>query len=46
VTHRLSGEYHEDFWLRSVRELAGAGRDLFRGVDPDEYVDRLRRDWD
>jgi hypothetical protein len=35
----------QDNWLRGVRELAGAGREIFRGVDPDEYVHQLREGW-
>jgi hypothetical protein len=33
-------------WLDSVFQMFGAGRDLWRGEDPDEYVRNLRRDWE
>ena len=35
----------QETWLRSVWELAGAGRQIFGGVDPDEYVRQLREGW-
>lgn len=35
-----------DAWLRSVRELAGTGREIFGGVDPDKYVHQLREGWE
>ncbi|HUI79187.1 MAG TPA: hypothetical protein VLY24_14780 [Bryobacteraceae bacterium] len=34
-----------DSWLRGIRELAGMGREIFKGVDPDEYVRQLREGW-
>lgn len=33
-------------WLASVLAMRGMGRDLWAGEDPDEYVRRLREDWD
>jgi len=35
-----------DEWLRGVIEMIGAGREVFSGVDPDEYVRGLREGWD
>ena len=35
-----------DTWLRGAKELAGAGRDVFSGIDPDEYVRQLREGWE
>jgi len=32
-----------DNWLRGVKELAGAGREIFRGVDPNRYVTSCAR---
>jgi hypothetical protein len=31
---------------RSIMEFHGLGRDLWAGVDAQEYVDNLRREWD
>ena len=36
----------EDNWLQGLTELAGAGKDVFSGVDPDEYVRQLREGWE
>jgi hypothetical protein len=33
-------------WLASILAMRGMGRDLWAGEDPDEYVRRLREDWD
>lgn len=44
--HKEYAPAGQDTWLRGVRELAGAGREIFKGVDPDEYVNRLREGWD
>lgn len=30
----------------SMRSLEGLGREIWRGVDPKQYVDQLRREWD
>jgi hypothetical protein len=30
---------------RSVMELHGLGREIWQGVDPDAYVERLRGEW-
>ncbi len=31
---------------RSILELAGLGADAWEGIDPQEYIDRLRDEWD
>ena len=36
----------QDTWLRGVFEMVDAGKDLFAGVDPDEYVRRNREGWE
>lgn len=36
----------EDAWLKAVKDLAGAGKDVFAGVDADEYVRQLREGWE
>ena len=33
-------------WLKGIFEMAGAGKKVFAGIDPDEYVRSLRLDWD
>ena len=45
--------YHKEYappgrdnWLNSVRQLAGLGRDIFAGIDADEYVRQLRAGWE
>ena len=30
---------------RSLLELKGLGKEVWRGIDPAEHVDRERRDW-
>ncbi|MGI9066851.1 MAG: hypothetical protein ACR2HX_10670 [Pyrinomonadaceae bacterium] len=35
-----NGQYH------SILELHGLGKDIWQGVDPNEYVRRLREEWD
>jgi hypothetical protein len=35
-----------DTWLQGVFGLIGAGEEVFRGIDPDEYVQELREGWD
>ena len=34
------GEHH------SILELHGLGKEIWQGVDPNEYVRRLREEWD
>ena len=36
---RLSGKRH------SITELAGLGREIWKDIEPDEYVDRERESW-
>ncbi len=33
-------------WLDGIFELRGLGRELWRGEDPDEYVRKLRENWE
>jgi hypothetical protein len=35
-----------DTWLRGIFEMVGAGKDVFAGVDPDDYVRRNREGWE
>jgi hypothetical protein len=31
---------------RNILELAGLGAEIWEGIDPQEYIDELRNDWD
>jgi hypothetical protein len=31
---------------RSLRELRGLGAEIWQGIDPDAYVQKLRDEWD
>ena len=33
-------------WLQGVFDLAGTGKQIYKGVDPDEYVRSLREGWE
>jgi hypothetical protein len=33
-------------WLAGILQMRGLGRELWHGEDPDEYVRKLREDWD
>jgi len=33
-------------WLDGIFQLRGMGRELWQGDDPDEYVRKLREDWE
>ena len=35
-----------DGWLEGILQLRGLGKEIWRGVDPDEYVRELREGWD
>ena len=37
---------HAERWLESLFELDGLGREHWKGIDPDEYVRKLREDWE
>jgi hypothetical protein len=30
----------------SILELAGLGEEIWRGIDPGEYIEQLREEWD
>jgi len=36
----------KDGWLSGIYEMIGAGKEIFAGEDPDEYVRRLREGWE
>jgi len=33
-------------WLEGILGMAGMGKELWKGEDPDEYVRRLREGWE
>jgi hypothetical protein len=33
-------------WLEGLLKMAGTGRDVWKGEDPDEYVRKLREGWE
>lgn len=35
-----------DTWLGGVFEMIGAAKEVFKGIDPDEYVQQLREGWE
>ena len=37
---------NDDANRRSILDLHGLGREIWQGVDPKEYVRRLREEWD
>jgi plasmid stability protein len=45
VIHLLSRSLEEPT-PRSILELRGLGKDLWKGVDPAEHVEAERRSWD
>lgn len=45
VTHLLSQTLREPAPL-SILELRGLGKEIWRGIDPAEHVERERRSWD
>jgi hypothetical protein len=36
----------DDGWLRGAFEMIGMGKGMWADEDPDDYVRRLREDWD
>jgi hypothetical protein len=36
----------KEAWLGGIFEMIGAGKEIFAGEDPDEYVRRLREGWE
>ncbi len=41
-----SGGDGSNRWLGGILEMRGLGRELWKDEDPDEYVRRLRENWD
>ena len=33
-------------WLDGILQMRGMGRELWKGEDPDEYVRKLRENWE
>ena len=46
VRHAASSTPPEPSPLRSVMELHGLGAEIWEGIDAQEYVDKLREEWD
>lgn len=50
--YRLLLQWYEEVYAKekkrknSILELAGLGKDLWKGIDPDEYVRSLREGWE
>lgn len=36
----------EETKKHSILELAGLGADVWKGIDPQEYINQLRSEWD
>ena len=36
----------QDTWLQGLKDLAGTGKEIFSGIDADEYVRQLREGWE
>jgi hypothetical protein len=43
---RYGEENRGERWLEGIFQLQGLGKEIWRGVDPDEYVRELREGWD
>jgi hypothetical protein len=41
-----TGSPRRDLWLGGILQLRGLGRDMWRDEDADEYVRKLREDWE
>lgn len=42
----LAGTHDEPQKKRSLMELHGLGASIWQGIDPQDYVDHLRKEWD
>jgi hypothetical protein len=45
LTDRLSRHVERPARRRSILELRGKGKEIWAGVDPDQYVDQERSSW-
>jgi hypothetical protein len=45
LTDRLSRHVEGQARRRSILELRGKGKEIWAGVDPDQYVDQERSSW-
>lgn len=41
-----NGEHKDEPKKRSLMELEGLGAEIWAGIDPDEYVNELRNEWE
>jgi hypothetical protein len=47
IAHEIAGTAEEKTTSkRSILELEGLGADLWEGIDAQEYVNELRKEWD
>jgi len=46
ILNRLANPGPEEEKKHSILELHGLGKGLWEGIDAQEYVDRLRSEWD
>ena len=47
IVHQLTaGAAHEPKKQRSLLELEGLGAEIWQGIDAQQYVDELRKEWD
>jgi hypothetical protein len=47
IAHRLAATAaHTPQPQRSLLELEGLGADMWQGIDAQQYVDELRKEWD
>ena len=46
TVHDLALTSPQDAKKRSILELRGLGKEIWKGVDPQKYVDSLREEWD
>ncbi len=46
VVHDLGAEVSPQSKKRSILGLAGLGKEIWAGIDAQEYVNSLRREWD
>lgn len=44
--NRLKGRETSPRWLESLFDLEGLGKEYWKGIDPDEFVRKLREGWE
>jgi hypothetical protein len=46
IAHGLAATVHDIPQSRSLLDLEGLGEEIWRGIDPQTYVNELRDEWD